>query len=450
MSPEEMKRRAEDNNVKFLKDRICDHTGDKSYVFISYKSDDWKVVLNEIVYKLVKEYGLNVYFDGSFDEHNNLWIDQVKKNMGNYKCKGVLAFFDDEYATSYAALMELMYSQSRKATATMKEKDDGLPIVSIDLKELTDITGEEGQRKTGLGVRHREDNSLNVNAEAELEWFATLFKELLERRILKKAGYLWNKNDEELSKAACSIIIRELKASKRINQKYYYEGISFDDIAKSIRDACGSEVFSKPENQDKQTGAEPTPDNRENTMPLVNDKPDQSLTTGTTGHINEKMTLEQFEKICETTDICRQMKSIRTRKRGSVQPFDYLMASLLRGCDEPNRKKETILRKAADTYCHDAVSEDIKSNQFTWCSNARKYMRREEMPVHFFKEDGTLIGSGHLEEYSELFKNLNSQMTLGELIEKYKKKEKGFDTKNNDEILEAWEEIKKIVFQYNA
>ena len=44
----------------------------KSYVFISYKSDDWKTVLGDIVYKLVKEHGLNVYFDGDFSGHNPL------------------------------------------------------------------------------------------------------------------------------------------------------------------------------------------------------------------------------------------------------------------------------------------------------------------------------------------------------------------------------------------
>ncbi len=76
MTEEENKKRSVDPKVNFIKRHICDHDGEKSYVFISYKSDDWRVVLTDIVYRLVTEYGLNIYFDGSFDMHNALWVEQ--------------------------------------------------------------------------------------------------------------------------------------------------------------------------------------------------------------------------------------------------------------------------------------------------------------------------------------------------------------------------------------
>lgn len=112
LSKEELNERANDEQVKYIKSKICNKDKDKPYVFISYKSDDWKVVLKDIVYRLVSEYGLNVYFDGDFDTHHSLWIEQFPDNMENSLCRGVLAFIDDKYATSYATLLELMYSQA--------------------------------------------------------------------------------------------------------------------------------------------------------------------------------------------------------------------------------------------------------------------------------------------------------------------------------------------------
>ena len=63
-----------------------------------------KTVLGDIVYKLVKEHGLNVYFDGDFSGHNPLWTDQFPENMESGNCRGVVAFIDDAYTKSYVQL----------------------------------------------------------------------------------------------------------------------------------------------------------------------------------------------------------------------------------------------------------------------------------------------------------------------------------------------------------
>lgn len=56
---------------------------------------------------MVKEHGLNVYFDGDFSGHNPLWTDQFPENMESGNCRGVVAFIDDAYTKSYVTLMEL-------------------------------------------------------------------------------------------------------------------------------------------------------------------------------------------------------------------------------------------------------------------------------------------------------------------------------------------------------
>ena len=49
---------------------------------------------------MVKEHGLNVYFDGDFSGHNQLWTDQFPENMESGNCRGVVAFIDDAYTKS--------------------------------------------------------------------------------------------------------------------------------------------------------------------------------------------------------------------------------------------------------------------------------------------------------------------------------------------------------------
>ena len=147
LTNEQEKAREEDANVRYLSQNICNKDGDKDFVFISYKSDDWEIVLKEIVYKLVKEYGLNIYFDGDFKDNNPHWTTQFPDNMESDKCKGVLVFLDDKYATSYATLMELMHSQfgCQDAHYNFVSK----PVVPINLVKALSVIDDESD--TGLG-----------------------------------------------------------------------------------------------------------------------------------------------------------------------------------------------------------------------------------------------------------------------------------------------------------
>ena len=82
------KKSAEIGHIKWIKDK-CLRTKDskENYVFISYKSDNYEKVLDDIVFKACKKYGLKVYFDTAFDDNTDSWINQFYDNMTSAYCK---------------------------------------------------------------------------------------------------------------------------------------------------------------------------------------------------------------------------------------------------------------------------------------------------------------------------------------------------------------------------
>lgn len=246
MTNEENKRRQQDEHVQYIKNHLCDKDSKKPFVFISYKSDDWEIVLHEVVYTLVKDYGLNVYFDGSFDSHNSLWINQFPQNMSSGYCKGVLAFLDNRYATSYATLMELLYSQTLLAGLGGKYSEEkGLPVIPINLDKLTKLESEVGEEDTGLGVSFYPDGTENTNAKAEEHVFISAFEELKERKVLGKTRFMYHPGGQ-LKKSLCRAMLSDLLAYLQVNENWYKPGQSLDGIVGSIKDACGDKVFSAP------------------------------------------------------------------------------------------------------------------------------------------------------------------------------------------------------------
>lgn len=245
LSQEELIERKNDERVKDITSKICNKDGDKPYVFISYKSDDWKIVLKDIVYRLVNDYGLNVYFDGDFDTHNSLWIEQFPQNMNSPLCRGVLAFLDDKYATSYATLLELMYSQAGCQDEDNEYEFYHQKVVPVNLDKLTSI---KDKSDTGLGKSVYEDDTKNIHAEDELTLFNDTFDTACDTfNIFKKAKKPYNNNRKNtgifLPKDLCSVMVGELLLSIKANDNYYNGNL--DGIVESIKDACGSEVFSK-------------------------------------------------------------------------------------------------------------------------------------------------------------------------------------------------------------
>ena len=144
--------------------------------------------------------------------------------------------------------------------------------------------------------------------------------------------------------------------------------------------------------------------------------------------------------MCESQEVCLALREAREHTK--KQFFDYMMAALLRGCDERSFKlsggKEEILVRAKWNYCTYAVSRNYDpadpkcgSSQFTWTSNSRKAMGIE--------------GSGTLGPNSDIFAGLSETETLGTIRQKFiEAKETGFVTRNNQQVLAAFDELFQI------
>lgn len=237
MTEQEWKNRM--TNPKYNELQITTHKDNKPYVFISYKSDSWEQVLTEIVYKLQKEYGLRIYFDKSFNDNNNVWTEQFPTNMSDPNCKAVLAFVDNEYYLSYATLLEIMYSQTYKASVGKKK---GLAVIPVNLETIKEPSGDEGKEDTGLGVETFLNGTKNFNARTEKELFDKTFCELKDRKIWKTAQYIYDK--EMLSKSVCSIMMGEMFSFIRVSENPYKSGMVefYDSLVKTIK-SVAPDVF---------------------------------------------------------------------------------------------------------------------------------------------------------------------------------------------------------------
>ena len=227
-----------EEKIGYLKEHICNKDGDKDYLFISYKSTDKELVLGEIVYKLVYDYGLNVYFDGDFDKHNADWIEQFRSNMESPHCKAIITFIDTAYLTSYATLMEVFYSQTA-ALRSLKPKDQ-FPIYTVSINNgWAEVLAEEKNEDIGLNKEYIEGNK-NLTAEKENKQLNTdidALDELL-RKEIRKLYY----EKAKLKKGNCYKIFEILLKGRR-EVKYKDENTLRDFYTMIFGDV--ESVFSK-------------------------------------------------------------------------------------------------------------------------------------------------------------------------------------------------------------
>lgn len=256
LSAEENQRRRDDERVKYITKNIRNADSKEDYVFISYKSDDWESVLGDIVYHLVKDHGLNVYFDGDFNGHNPLWTKQFPENMETQNCLGVLAFIDDLYTQSYATLMELLYSQAGcqdENTYKYVKK----PVIPVYIGQISNICDKSD---TGLGVDYYDDGTVNLHAADEKELFEELFETASESFGIIKNTRRPYKKEKRLSKQLCAAMCREVISSIGANDNLYGAGVTLEDIVNTIKNQCGDTVFGLPDKTEppKPTGLQPT------------------------------------------------------------------------------------------------------------------------------------------------------------------------------------------------
>ena len=177
---EKRKKSAESGNINKIKKHYLKTKDDgEDYVFISYKSDDYEKVLDDIVYNTCQKYGLRVYFDAAFDENSDSWIKQYYANMCSIHCKAFIAFLDDAYYSSYACLLEMM---SRKTMAAGGDyEEDSLFFLPINIGDIVDKKANE--ENTGLGTKRWSNGKLNKNAETELKQFNKIFLQIADEKM---------------------------------------------------------------------------------------------------------------------------------------------------------------------------------------------------------------------------------------------------------------------------
>ena len=429
-----MKREEYENRMKNEKYRALSVTtcaDEKEYVFISYRGDSWEKVLTDIVYKLQKKYGLRVYFDKEFASETNIWLEQFKKNMDSKYCKACLCFFDEGYVTSYATLIELMHAMNPRSNVQKSIFSISFPI---DWDKL-----EERDKDLELG----KENANNPGWREEKEAFDREFMSI-KRRFPDVEDFYSGK--EAFRERDCKNIMKVIQPRNKrdyVDDEVFYEQYIINPLKKA-----DFHVFENIEEENK----------AEEEISKGDSIKEDIVAEDSKGKINESTTLEQFEKMCEDRNYCLNLREIREKiKNGTNKDFkvgymDYLMASLLRGCDSVAAKKNNIIRRAAYNYCVYVVSKnldlenmepEIGGIQGTWTSRTRDVLRKEDMPANFLYPDGK-VRSGSLGECSKIFEALGANATIGDVLEKYKKEEKGFRTSNNDYIYKVWDLMKNF------
>lgn len=489
LSKEELIRRREDKNVNFIVERICNKDSGKPYVFISYKSDDWEQVLKDIVYKLVKDYGLNVYFDGDFNGHNPLWTKQFPENMESPNCKGVLAFVDDKYACSYATLMELLYSQAGCSEARPPYGHIKKEVVPVFLSKLTLILNEDN---TGLGVGTFDNGEVNIHAKDEKDLFDDLFVKASELNILKNTVKPYQRGNV-LPKELCATMVREVLASIGANDNLYQEGSNLEDIVRSIKSACGDEVFSHETvgsqkyrvhfesngivvkeievEKDSKISAPDMPKrdgyNFKGWVYMLAGKETEwdfekdiivrdiellakweKTDSPSQKKLSLNTTLKEFSALCEYPEFCLALGELRKKGRkeyGNIMYFDYLMAALLRGCNERPYKKikndeEEVLNCARWNYCTYAVSNKLNldnpkcgASDYSWQNAARN-------------ATGIPGKNGRLDDdINNAFVKLDENTTLSQIEKNFThSSEPAFNIKDNAAVIKALNAILQI------
>lgn len=219
MKREEYEERMKDQKYRDLVVTNCE--SGKDYVFISYRGNNWKKVLTEIVYKLQTEYGLRVYFDKEFASETNIWIEQFIKNMDSSHCKAFLCFFDKEYVTSYATLLELMHAMNPRS----KLKEYIFPVsFPIDWSAL-----DKCDWNTGLGMEDLDNPCWSEEKKA----FDREFN-LIKKNYSDVEAYYYD--GAELRGCDCKEIMAILQPKNRrdyVNNEAYYEQFIVDPLKKN-------------------------------------------------------------------------------------------------------------------------------------------------------------------------------------------------------------------------
>lgn len=245
MTEEQYKERMTNENYKAIE--ITTKDSGEDYVFISYKSDDWETVIAKVAYTLQKKYGLNIYFDKSFNTNNNVWTEQFPANMESPHCKAVLVFESNAYFKSYATLLELLYSQTNRCTLAPRESRK--PVIPIVLEKIDQNMLGNDDGTTGLG-----DEEHNIYAGTEKELFDKTYNQIYKKyvRWCSDKGRddaidgLYDSNSEKkLEVRHCARIMKSIIEMAGSSENRFMDNDEFFSDLKGTIESVAPTVFGK-------------------------------------------------------------------------------------------------------------------------------------------------------------------------------------------------------------
>ena len=374
------------NEIKNMK---CDM--DKPFAFISYSHDDYDAQIVMNVFKQLMKKGYNLWIDvANIPVNQDSWTKPAKSALRNKNCKLAILF-----RSEISLVTENIKKELEKIDV------DKQIIKSIDIWHAKDMNAEKFRQEI-------------INSGSITEKIKEICDDIFD--IVKKD---------------CNAI--RLASDAKNDILNLVDHMEADDDMKTIK-ITTTESMDKP-------------------VVIDNHKEVDNANETYMGMVNKATLLKDFEKLCENVDFCVALGNARSNIRhGGKGLFDYLMAALLRGCDADiyDKKNNRIVRLAGYNYNKYAVAEnpdDPKTSDiqypWTWTTNCRKSIKKEDIPERFFNEKGK-VKSGRLEDFNKIFEDLEPETSIGEVLEKFKKCEKGFDTKDNNLILEAWDLIESI------
>lgn len=408
----------------------------KDFIFISYKSDDWEIVLDTIVRKLYEEYHLNVYFDNNFEKSNDSWVESMSNAITSEYCKGIIAFVSKEYMKSYACLMELMQPFTQESRAIWKHEPMG--IIPVLLYELDNI----GKAKEKLP---------DIVKPAEFVKWNNLFKDVDRRlnRDMKRntsekydemydvlapmmTGNTENSVKENIKLNQISNLMAVLLGGEKANCRRYSESNEgfYDNLIEAIKDLGNSsnkvedKVFrniNPEEKDDKNSTTSSAPEGKDNEdskiSPTLKEKDINKS-------INDTVSLDEPEK-----DISYNADNHKTAVVNEITTMPSPSASA-------NDLRSKLIEKLG--------GDEVKSKAVFWIKDNKKFRLRSttstinnnkpnEQYDYLICEIKGKYGVFSSEQESDKIAEKDLDLNFDELIEKIKEKLEE-DTKNGKRI----------------
>lgn len=430
------------------------------YVFISYKSDDWRTVLDEIVRELVNRYGLRVYFDKKFDDDNSSWVENMKAAIDTSRCQAVIAFVSKNYMGSYACAMELM--KARGNTTFLHHKKRVLDIIPIIVDESRSVeeAGEDLYEPLSIAewsdysalmedVLEYAQNAVEIDAEKQL-----MQKDLGQAMdaLIKKGS---RATEEDLSLAICTILSRAHERKYDPNNTEFFEHLYntlkrispdiFDDAligsCGSVRPSAASQPLSSPEapavpkrrgRPPKSTQPAETAEPPRAEVSTISEQPQKRRVRPASAPeempelaLKRDCTIGSVRAAFSDPETVRRFKPVRENMPwGGKGAMDYAMASVLGGC---NAVKADSPVYQINYYLYAVASGGEKDGSlgatWTWSSNCRKVLGLEK--------------SGQIPDtYNDCFRWMNESVTLQQIGERFASaEEEAFQTIKNGLVI---------------